>query len=171
MTLIRFPVVQYAYVVDDLEAACMRWVRAVGAGPFFVTTLHHVKQHFHRGKPSEAEVSFAFGQAGPAHVQLIQQHNDAPSVYRDFFPKGTQGFHHICILVPDFVAEKQRFEAAGYPAVTELVSAARVAYMDARSDLGFFVELYEDNPLVRERFASWKASHENWDGKDPIRQM
>lgn len=171
MPLIRFPVVQYAYVVNDLEAACLHWVNTVGAGPFFTTNLHHVKEHFHRGKPSEADVSFAFGQAGPAHIQLIQQHNDAPSVYRDFIPKGSQGFHHICVLVPDFPAEKRRFEKAGFPAVTELLSAARVSYMDTTRALGFFVELYEDNPLVRERFANWKASHDNWDGRDPIRPM
>jgi hypothetical protein len=61
-------------------------------------------------------------------------------------------------------------EAAGYPAVTTLTSAARAAYMDTRPILGCFVELYEDNAPLRETFAHWKAVHDAWNGvSDPIR--
>ena len=170
MSLIRYPVLQYAYVVDDIEAACLAWVELIGAGPFFLSPHHVSPDHYYRDAPSEADLTYAFGQAGPAHIQLIQQHNDAPSVYRDHVASGTNGFHHIAILPDDFEAEKQRFEAAGYPTVTTLTSAARVAYMDTRAKLGCFVELYENNAPLREAFANWKAAHEAWDGEtDPIR--
>lgn len=170
MSLIRYPVVQYAYVVEDIEAACLGWVDLVGAGPFFLSPHHVSPDHFYRGEPCEADLSYAFGQAGPAHIQLIQQHNDAPSVYREMVPAGQSAFHHFAILPEDFEGEKRRFEAAGYPAVTTLTSAARVAYMDTRPILGCFVELYEDNAPLRETFARWKAVHEDWDGTtDPIR--
>lgn len=170
MSLIRYPVLQYAYVVDDIEAACLGWVDLIGAGPFFLSPHHVSPDHFYRGEPSEADLSYAFGQAGPAHIQLIQQHNDVPSVYREMVATGTNAFHHFAILPDDFEGEKQRFEAAGYPAVTTLTSAARVAYMDTRPILGCFVELYENNAPLRETFAHWKEVHEAWDGKtDPIR--
>ncbi|MCP5180384.1 MAG: VOC family protein [Pseudomonadales bacterium] len=169
MALIRYPILQYAYVVNDIETACRHWTELVGAGPFFVSPHHVSESHFHRGEPNRADLSYAFGQAGPAHIQLIQQHNDAPSVYRDLYPAGSQGFHHVAILPTDFDAEKARFEAAGFPAVTTLVSAARVAYMDTRAAFGAFVEVYEDNAALRETFAFWKEVHDNWDGRDPIR--
>ena len=31
MALIRYPILQYAYVVTDIEAACMEWVKLIGA--------------------------------------------------------------------------------------------------------------------------------------------
>lgn len=170
MALIRYPVLQYAYVVSDIEAACLEWVNLIGAGPFFLSKHHESPDHFYRGEPNQADLSYAFGQAGPAHIQLIQQHNDVPSVYREVVAAGANGFHHFAILPDDFEGEKARFEAAGYEAVTTLTSAARVAYMDTRSTLGCFVELYENNAQLRETFAGWKAAHEAWDGStDPIR--
>ena len=76
------------------------------------------------------------------------------------------------LLVPDFVAEQARFAAAGYPVVTELISAARVCYVDTRKWLGAFVELYEDNAPLRKIFAGWNEEHARWDGKtDPIRAL
>lgn len=170
MSLIRYPIQQYAYVVDDIEAACMRWVDLVGAGPFFLMPHHKSRDTVYRGKPCDVDVSYAFGQAGPAHIQLIQVHNDEPSCYGDMYKKGEQGFHHFAILVPDIEEEKQRFEKAGCESVTELFSSARVAYMDARHLFGCFVELYQDNPQVRASFKEWKDLHDAWDGKtDPIR--
>ena len=170
MSPIRYPIFQYAYVVNDIEESCRQWTALTGAGPFFISPHHVSEQHVYRGEPSRADLSYAFGQAGPAHIQLIQQHNDAPSVYREMFPAGTQGFHHVAILPTDFDAERARYEAAGFPVATTLISAARVAYMDTRSVLGCFVELYEDNAPLRATFARWKAIHDEWDGvTDPIR--
>ena len=171
MSLIRYPIKQYAYVVQDLEAACMAWVQSIGAGPFFVSHHHVSEAHTYRGEPNRADLSYAFGQSGPDHhIQLIQQHNDAPSVYRDAVAAGSNGFHHFAVLPDDFDGEVARFEAAGYPAVSTLVSAARVAYMDCRSTLGCFVELYENNQPLLDTFERWRQAHLAWDGKtDPIR--
>ena len=148
----------------------MRWVDLVGAGPFFLMPHHKSRDTVYRGKPCDVDVSYAFGQAGPAHIQLIQVHNDEPSCYGDMYKRGEQGFHHFAILVPDIEDEKKRFEKAGCESVTELFSSARVAYMDARHLFGCFVELYQDNPQVRASFKEWKDLHDAWDGKtDPIR--
>ena len=76
MSLIRHPIWQYAWFVPDIDEACHKWNRMVGAGPFHVVR-HHIAEDFrYRGKPIEADVSYAFGQAGPAHVQFIAQHDD-----------------------------------------------------------------------------------------------
>lgn len=171
MSLIQYPIVQYAYVVDDLEKACLGWTELTGAGPFFVSPHHVSEDHLYRGAPSEADLSYAFGQAGATHIQLIQQHNDAPSAYRDMFAKGEQGFHHVAILPTHWENEKARFESAGFETVTTLFSASRVAYMDTRSLLGCFVELYEDNEPLRATFDLWKSVADSWDGSDPIRYL
>lgn len=172
MSLLKHPIVQQAYVVADMDSACRQWTTLLGAGPFYVSRHHRSDCVTYRGEPSEPDLSYGFGYAGTTQIQLIEQHDDTPSCYRDMYAKGEEGFHHVAILVPDFEAEKRRFEQCGHPAITELISAARVAYMDTRSVLGCFVELYEDNPGVRESFRAWHAAHEAWDGSnEPLREL
>ena len=74
-----------------------------GAGPFYVS-LHHEGSHTYRGAPSKPDLSYAFGSVGDVHVQLIQQHCDRPSAYRDTIAKGQTGFHHFCIYTGDYDA-------------------------------------------------------------------
>ena len=121
----------------------------------------------YRGEPTQAELSYAWGQCGPDHhIQLIEQHNDAPSIYRDMFAKGEAGLNHIAICMDDVPAEVERFAAMGFPSVTEIHvgGVLRVAYVDARKMLGCFVELYTENPNSRRNFNLWKEAHEAWDG-------
>ncbi len=57
-----------------------------------------------------AEFSTALAQAGDLHIELVEQHCDSPSVYRDIFPKGEEGFHHVAVIAEDFDAEIARYE-------------------------------------------------------------
>lgn len=170
--LIRYPIVQYAYVVDDLDEGIRHWVEVMGAGPFFVSRNHVGRDHTYRGEPDDAVFSYAFGQAGPAQVQLIQCMDDSPSVYRDMYATGAEGFHHVACLVPaaDMPGEVARFVDAGYSVASTLHSYVPVAYLDCRSTLGFFVELHGLNDEVEELFAEIRSAHEEWDGvTEPVR--
>ncbi len=170
--LIRYPIAQYAYVVDDLDEGIRHWVEVMGAGPFFVSRNHRGRDHTYRGVRDEAVFSYAFGQAGPAQVQLIQCMDDSPSIYRDMFPVGEGGFHHVACLVPaaDMEREVGRFTEAGFEVASTLHSYVPVAYLDCRDALGFFVELHGLNDDVEELFREIRVAHEEWDGvTDPIR--
>jgi hypothetical protein len=170
--LIRYPIAQYAYVVNDLDEAIRHWVEVMGAGPFFVSRNHVGRDHTYRGTPDAAVFSYAFGQAGPAQVQLIQCMDDSPSVYRDMYAPGEEGFHHVACLVPaaQMAAEVARFTEAGFAVGSTLHSYVPVAYLDCRSALGFFVELHGLNADVEELFAQIREAHEQWDGvTEPIR--
>lgn len=170
--LLRYPIVQYAYVVDDLDEGIRHWVETMGAGPFFVSRNHRGRDHTYRGVRDEAVFSYAFGQAGPAQVQLIQCMDDSPSIYRDMFGPGEGGFHHVACLVhaADMEREVQRLVEAGFPVASTLHSYVPVAYLDCRSALGFFVELHGLNDDVDDLFREIREAHESWDGvTDPVR--
>lgn len=168
--LINKPIMQIAYVVKDLEAACHHWINVFGAGPFYHVPHLKLPEQLYRGKPSEEDASHALGFCGDMNIQLIQQHNDAPSMYRDMYPDGGQGFHHMMFFTDNFEADRDRLVQMGCPVVEELMSTARIAYVDARDKVGGFIEVYEDNPTIREWFAGWKEEHLKWDRKtDPIR--
>ena len=170
--LIRYPIVQHAYVVRDLDESIRHWIELVGAGPFFVSRNHVGRELTYRGTPSQTLVHYAFGQSGDTQVQLIAQDDPGPSIYRDMYPVGEAGLHHIACLVPavDMPREVARFEAAGFAVASSLISYVPVAYFDCREDLGYFVELHGLNDEVAEIFDTFRMAHEQWDGvTDPVR--
>ena len=64
-----------------------------------------------------------------------------------------------------------RFVERGFPVGSTLYSHALVAYMDCRSAIGCFVELYGMSDNVREMFATVRRAHEEWDGvTGPLRE-
>ena len=170
--LIRYPIVQHAFVVADLDDAIRHWVEVMGAGPFFVSRNHVGRDLTYRGEPSHTPVHYAFGQSGPTQVQLIAQDDPGPSIYRDMFPAGASGLHHVACLVPaqEMPAEVARFEAAGFSVACSLTSYVPVAYFDCREALGCFVELHGLNDEVAGIFETFRVAHEDWDGvTDPVR--
>ncbi len=167
MTLARYPFFQEAYLVNDVEDACQRWSDLFGAGPF-VTTHHHKTDTFdYRGTEHEADVSYAFGYLGEMMIQFITQHDDTPSIYRDMFAAGEEGFHHVGILVHDFEAEFERLESLGFDCATRLYAdGVDAAYFDTRSVNGCFTEIHGDPPHILGAFAGWRRAHELWQPGD-----
>ena len=109
-------VFQNAWVVDDVEAACMKWVNEMGVGPFFITEYtDQFSDMTYRGEPAELSMFVAIAQAGPVQIEIIQ-----PTVercaYRDSVPAGTLGFHHMCVWTHDIKADTAYFAGLGYEA-------------------------------------------------------
>lgn len=167
----NYPVFQNAYVVNDLDQAAQRWADTCGAGPFFMTRHHRTDDFLYRGQPIEADVSYAFGYLGDLMIQLIQQHDDQPSIYRDMFPPGAEGFHHIALLVPaaQFAGERQRIMNLGHAAACDLkAGGVNATYLDTRASIGVFLELHDDPPRIPVTFEQWRQAHLAWDGANPI---
>ncbi len=165
------PIFQYAWVVSDLDAACRRWIDLFGAGPFFTARHHKAEGYFrYRGSTEECDLSYAFGYCGPVQIQLVELHDDTPSIFHDMFKRGEEGFHHVGILGEDFDNDRQHMLDHGLDLAVEMWSGADVVYFDARPEIGCFVEIHGTSPEVLAMFESWKTAHENWDGvTDPVR--
>ena len=161
---------QNAYLVEDLERSIQSWSDVFGAGPFVVAPHHKTDQFAYRGTPVEADVSYAFGYLGDMMIQLIQQHDDQPSIYRDMYAPGKQGFHHVAYLVSDFAAERERLQGMGFELACELFADnVDAAYFDTRSATGVFTEIHADPPHILKAFASWRRAHDRKSpGADPI---
>lgn len=161
----RHAIFQHAWLVNDLDASIERWFSLAGAGPWAVARHHRADRFLYRGEPVEADVSYAFTYCGETMIQLIEQHDDKPSIYRDMYGRGAEGFHHVATLVHDFQGEKQWFQAQGFEVACELYADnVDAAYIDTRSAIGCFTEIHHDPPHILAAFASWKRRHERWDG-------
>lgn len=156
---------QQAYFVNSIDEAAHKWAKAFGAGPFYMVRHHKTDEFSYRGREIEADVSYAFGYLGDMMIQFIEQHDDKPSIYRDMYGPGEEGFHHIAYLVSDFAAERQRWLDMGFELATELYAdEVNAAYFDTRSLNGGFTEIHGDPPHIMGLFAVWKRAHEAWDG-------
>lgn len=173
MTQLPGSIMQIAYVVDDLEAAARRWIRLTGTGPFFLLEHLPLVEPRYRGQPTDIDASIALGYSGGICVELVQQHNAVPSVYRELPGRAGGGFHHWAVMTGQFDADVARYRNQGYvDAFSGAVAVGgRFAYFDTAADLGGMLELIELTAPVRELFDGIEKAAHGWDGRDPIRRF
>jgi hypothetical protein len=161
---------QNAWVVDDYEAACMKWVNEMGVGPFYVSEYtDQISGVTYRGEPAELSMYVGIAQAGNVQIEIIQP-TVARCAYRDSVPAGTDAFHHMCVWTHDIDADTEYFENLGYPTANRgSAGDIHFAYYDTRPLMGCMWEVVNPSAVITERFAMIARAAEGWDGKDPIR--
>jgi hypothetical protein len=146
--------VQIAYFVPDVRAAAEHWSRQRGAGPFIVLENIPLTSVFYRGSPAELDHSSAYGQLGEVMVELVQQNNPGPSAFRDMFPAGQTGLHHMAQFADDLESELDYYQKQGFEiALTAKAGELPFAFVDTSETLGHMVELYQDCDAIRGFYA------------------
>jgi hypothetical protein len=160
--------VQTAWVVEDIDRTMEHFIATLAIGPFFV--MRHVKNETeYQGRPVIPEISIALAQSGSMQIELIQQHDDTASPYRDV-PPGLATMHHIGGITADLDADLERFAAQGVEVVYRgTFGATRTAYMDTRPSIGCMTELSELGDDVRDLLTMIADAAADWDGTDPVR--
>ncbi len=161
------PIMQHAWVVPDLEAACLRWHSTLGVGPFLVNRDIALREPRHRGQPVRTRFSTAIAQHGDVQIELVEQHDATPSAYRDLVGEGRTGFHHIAVIAPDFDARLAALVDQGHAVASDgLFGPMRFAYVDTSAALGHMIEIIEDGDAIRAFFGAVRKAAATWDG-DP----
>jgi hypothetical protein len=160
---------QLGFVVDDVVRAATHWANVFGVGPFHVLPTIDVPCTY-RGEPSGVTMQVGYAQAGPVQIELIAQHCDRASVFREIVEEGRVGFHQICTLTAHYDERKAYYERQGYELVSEIVIRGnRVAYFGTFDDFGFVTEVAEETPEFVARLDEMARTAANWDGTDPVR--
>jgi methylmalonyl-CoA epimerase len=122
-----------AVVVSDLEASLGFYRDTLGLGLEVIQDI-----------PSD-RVRIAFLPVGETKIELVSPTDDSTGVARFLASKG-EGFHHLCLEVPDLAATLTRLAIDG----VELIDSAPrrgaegpVAFLHPRSCHGVLVELIE----------------------------
>lgn len=161
--------VQHAYFVEDAVAAAQQWAQAFGAGPFFVMEHIPLTDVVFRGRPGTLDHTSAYGQFGDTMVELVQQNCAAPSVFTDH----PYALHHMAAFAEDLDTCLADLAAVGIPTAMTAATASsglRFAFADARALSGHYIELYQDEPSIRDFYQFVKAAAGGWDGRDPVRR-
>jgi hypothetical protein len=88
------PMRQVGIVVRDIESAMRHWVEVCGVGPWFYAEQLPMDEFRYKGRIYDLKVSIALANSGDVQLELIQQRNDVPSLYRDFLAAGHEGMQH-----------------------------------------------------------------------------
>jgi hypothetical protein len=168
----EFRFFQLGHVVDDLISAAGRWSSTFGIGPFHVLPIVDQQLSLRNGDRHTLRVQVGVAQAGPVQIELIQQHDDTPSLYRDWSKNGTSAFHQVATITGDYAGKLAHFAALGHEVVAESLGGRfRVAYIDTVAAFGFYTEVVEYTPRFLEQLDEISRTCANWDGSDPVRLL
>ena len=171
MSRIFGKLIQTAYVVHDIEAALKHWTENMGIGPWFYRELVPIESFTYRGEPSDLKMSIALGYSGDMQYELIQQRNDAPSVYKAFMETIGVGQQHVGFQVDDLEASIETGRSLGYQMEQEgtITNSGSFAYMSKGDHPGTMIEFLPMLEVRRKRWATIQSWSVNWDGSDPVR--
>jgi hypothetical protein len=164
-------IIQFAYTVADIEQGMAEYGRRLGVGPWFVLGPFTPAQGIYRGRPNPIRLTLAVAFTGTTMIELIQQHDDLPSVYREVVEKRGHGFHHWAIGSRDFDADVARYRDQGLEIAFSDTSprGARVVYVDISAEMPGMLEIIEMTPGLEARYTTFQQASVDWDGRDPVR--
>jgi len=160
-------IIQFAYTVDDIEKAMLRYTELLHIGPWFLIGPFVPAKGVYRHAVTKMKISLAVAFAGEVMVELIEQHDGEPSVYQETLKaRGTHGFHHWAIGARDFDATVEQYKAKGYSEAFSDISprGVRVVYLDTSSNLPGMLEIIEMTPDVEEQYRRMYEAAKKWDG-------
>ena len=169
------PLRQNGYVVRDIRDAMRRWSEVAGVGPWFFAERAPIRDFRYRGAPSPVELSIALANSGDLQIELIEQRNDAPSLYRDFLKEGREGLQHIAFWTADFAADRARALDRGLRIGHEGRTGEWGpfvyfdSYFDSAARAGSVIELSDVGGAKAALFARIAEAARGWDGKAPVR--
>jgi len=165
-------IIQVAYIVESIERSMAEFTARLKIGPWFVSGPFVPPEGLYRGRPTYMKLTLAVGFAGHMSFELIEQHDDAPSVYREIVERRGYGFHHWGMPTDDLDGDVERYRSLGYePAFSDRSPRGyRVVYIDTTRDLPGMMELMELTPDLEARYTEMYLASVGWDGSEPIRR-
>jgi catechol 2,3-dioxygenase-like lactoylglutathione lyase family enzyme len=179
MSVFYGPIRQIAFVVRDLDVALDYWTKTLGVGPFYVMRNMTPDDFRYRGAPSPSpRMSIALGNSGDLQVEIIEQHDDRPSAYRDFLDSGREGMQHVSAWVTrdGYDDVMKRMTDTGVEVVHEgRLAAADVRFAYFATDTAPGGLLYEIadvlEPQIYPMMEMIAHAAKDWDGADAVREI
>lgn len=167
------PVMQCAFVVPDFHGALDHWTQVMHVGPFFLMEHIAFAECEFRGRPVNIDLTVAIAYWGDMQIEIIQQHNDAPSIYTEFLGRGLSGLQHMGVLTESVDDDLAKLAGQGVVPVQQGRTAAgiRFAYVSTDRHPGAMVELIGATRGVRSFFEMMREAARVWDGTEPLRKV
>ena len=163
---------QNGYVVKDIDAALKHWTEVLGVGPFYYIEEVPIDYFTYKGVSQDVKLSIALANTGDLQIELIQQRNDAPSMYLDFLNAGNEGLQHMSYWTKNYQEDYDKAIANGYIVGQEGQiggEQGRFVYFDTEAHPGTIIEMSDISGSKGEFFEHIRNAAAKWDGSRPIR--
>ena len=177
-------VFQLGFIVPDVDASMRFYAETLGVGPFTCSRGFKAPDGWYRGSGDMPELSIAHAYNGHLFIEFIQQHDDTPSVYKEFIDSYGYGLHHmgLAIAPEDYDATLERYYGDGFENIftDNLPGGVRIRYIGPKTKEGLAelrsktgvcyyecVELHEGEQVF---FKSMADAFANWDGVTLLRE-
>ena len=166
-------IIQIAHSVADIQKEMRHYSELLHVGPWFLIGPFVPPKGVYRGKPTRMQVSLGFAYSGDIMIELIQQHDNEPSVFQETLKaRGAYGFHHWAIGARDFDKATSHYRSLGYEEAFSDTAPApldcRVVYFDTGRELPGMLEVIEINVATEEVYRQMYQAARDWNGKDHI---
>lgn len=171
MSFLFGPVVQQGYVVPDVHAAIRHWL-ARGVGPFFIE--EHIRPAgSYDDAPTQPDLSAAFAYSGDQQIEVIQQFDDAPTIYHDYLERNPEGgLQHLAFWVDDIPEALDRLAAEAHAYRVRQSFGDMHAYLDSEEEPGMMIQLMARHELMLRLFDVIQEGARSWDGETrPLRKI
>ena len=158
MTITASPIMQTAWVIEDIDATeryfvdnfgVKRWVR--------LSDVHFPPETCtYRGEPADFVIHVSMAYLGDMQLELIQPVHGA-SIYAEHLAAHGGGLHHLCMIPEDFGAALDAAAAAGIGIAQRgsmADGAMHFAYVDGAHVGVPYLELAKLEPMMVEFFDS-----------------
>lgn len=165
--------VHNGFVVVDIEQTVNRMLKA-GIGPVYYMKGIRIAARY-RGERHDPLMSLAFLFSGDVMYEFAQQHDNTPSVYKEFLAHNPEGgLHHIAYFSDDFDAAIQNAAAAGhqFEVVEENIDGdgkAFEAYLQPVNVTDSVLVQLVTPGLMDDFFAAMVQGAATWQGEEPVR--
>lgn len=170
---------QIAFVVNDIDAAMSYWHATLGIGPFFIKRHITFGDYYYRGEAGASpQISIALANSGTLQIELIQQHDQHASIYKEFLDRHGHGLQHIASwqTCAGFDLKKQHLLEQGYTLAQECTisaSGVRLAYFATDTTANGIIFEIADllEPVHYTRINNIAMQAQNWDGSRPVHEV
>ena len=175
---------QLGYIVPDVDASMRFYAETMRIGPFTCNRGFKAPDGWYRGSTDMPQLTIAHAYSGRLFIEFIQQHDDTPSVYKEYIDKFGYGLHHygIAVAPEDYDETLERFYSLGFENIftDTLPGNVRIRYIGPKTDAGLeklrseagvgYLECVEVKENQEAMFAGMRDAALNWDGKTLLRQ-
>ena len=173
MSRIFGPIRQLGYVVPDVEKEMKRWV-TLGVGPWFYYQQFAVPEFCYNGirKHTAIDLSVAFANSGDLQIELINQRDDTPSMFKEFVGEGKEGMQHWAAWPENYnEAYEQALKMGLIIGQEGRTTRGRFAYFRAHPRSSEAIELSEASDDIKKFRSMVRDAAVVWDGANPIRRL
>ena len=174
---------QLGYIVPDVDASMRFYAEAMRIGPFTCNRGFKAPDGWYRGSSEMPQLTIAHAYSGSIFIELIQQHDDTPSVYKEYVDKYGYGLHHFGLAVApdDYDETLEHYYSQGFENIftDQLPGDVRIRYIGPKSDDALeklrneagacYLECVEVKPGEATFFTAMIEAANNWDGKTLLR--